>query len=265
MLGTHITGSGGFVGRKLAKRFDNITKIPHKEIDSLTLKPFDNFFFLSTYGNIFSQDVSAKIIKANLLDPVSAIHKASEFDFKSFVFVSTSSVKLKRQTMYSRAKKATEEIMLAYAEKYGLPICIVRPYSICGVGDNPKHLIPTILRSCFKGEQMNFVRDAIHDYVDVDDVVDAIMNLSEWGARGIFEVGTGIGTSNQEVLETIEDITGKKAKTNIVPKMRDYDNEEWTCKNYRARSFGWAPKKTLRQSLEEVVEDYKKHPNKYEN
>lgn len=258
MKETYITGSGGFVGRKLTKRLkDNITKIPHKEIDSITLKPFDNFFFLSSYGNLFSQDNAEKTIKANLFDPINMLQSASKFNFKSFVFVSTSSVKLKYQTMYSRTKKATEEIMLAYAEKFSTPVCIVRPYSICGAGDNPKHLIPTLIRSCLEGEQMNFVKDAVHDYVDVDDVVEAMLNLSEWGAKGIFEVGSGIGTSNQEIREIIEDITGKKAKVNIVPKMRDYDNEEWTCKNYRVRSFGWMPKKTLRQSLEEAVKEYK--------
>ena len=63
--------------------------------------------------------------------------------------------------------------------------------------------------------------------------------------------------SNQQVREIVERITGKPISVRLVSKMRDYDNEEWVCKNYRARSFGWLPKKSLEDSIRGMVEAYK--------
>lgn len=252
----YITGASGFLGKNLLERLpkQETTSIPHEQIQLTTIKPFDYFYFLSAYGNMAFHDEDDKIIKANLLDLIHVTEQARNYDFKSFVYISTSSVKLKYQTMYSRTKKAAEEVLLSYTEKHGLPFCIVRPYSITGVGEQPKHLIPTIIRSCLYGEQMNFVKEPTHDFVDVSDVVEAIINLSENRGKGIFEVGSGSSYSNQQVLEMVEEITGKKANINQVGRMRDYDNEEWVCKNYRARSFGWMPKKTLKDSIKEMVE-----------
>jgi len=259
MIEAYITGSNGFLGQKLAQRFVEPQKIPHQEIDSITLKPFRYFFFLSSYGNMPFHKEDDKIIKANILDPIRMISQASKLGFKSFLFVSTSSVKLKHQTMYSRTKKATEEVMLSYAEKHGLPVCIIRPYSITGVGEQKEHLIPTLIRSCLAGEPMNFVPEPCHDYIDVEDVVDAMMNLSVWKARGIYEIGTGKTYLNQDVLEIVEKITGKKANTTIVSNMRSYDTNDWMCRNFRARGYGWLPQKSLEQSIKEMVDYYKKN------
>jgi CDP-paratose 2-epimerase len=259
-----ITGSKGFLGKHLLKKLSSVITIPHEQIQTTKPQPFDNFFFLSSYGNMSFQTESDKIIKANVLDLSGIIEKASHIPFKSFVFISTSSVKLRIQTMYSRSKKAAEEILLSYMEKYNLPICIIRPTTIYGLNEQPQHLIPTILRSCFKGEKMDFVKDAVHDYIFVEDVVEGILNLSEHSARGIYENGTGVQTSNQQILELIENITNKKANINIVPSMRVYDNLNWVSTNFRARSWGWLPKITLRQGLERVVEDYIKNPKSYD-
>lgn len=252
----YVTGAGGFLGRELVKQLPEYEAIPHKKIQLTTLEPFDRFFFLSAYGNMAHHDDDDAIIKANLLDAVHVATRAMKFDFKSFVFVSTSSVKLKYQTLYSRTKRATEEVLLALTEKHNVPFCIVRPYSITGVGEQPEHLIPTLIRSCLDGEEMEFVPSPVHDFIDVEDVVGAIINLSETGVKGIFEIGNGVPYSNQEVREIVQKVTGSRANIKQVGRLRNYDTDEWVCRNFRARDFGWAPRKNLEQSVREMVDDY---------
>jgi nucleoside-diphosphate-sugar epimerase len=252
-----VTGASGFLGSHLIKRLDDYISIPHSKIQTVKLLPFDYFFFLSSYGNLASQTDDSEIFKANIEDLISTLNQVKTMNFKSFIYISSSSVKLRHQTTYSRCKKAAEEILLAVMEKHNLPICIIRPFSVTGVGEQEEHLIPTLIRSALTGEKMNFVGTPTHDFIDVEDVVDGILNLAEHGARGIFELGTGVKTQNEQVLKLVEGVTGKKANINRINSLRDYDNDNWVSTNFKARSFGWLPTKTLKQTIEEMVNAYK--------
>lgn len=251
-----ITGAKGFIGKHLVSKLpgDYIT-ILHNEIQSTKIKSFDYFYFLSSYGNLSSQDDENEIYKANIEDLLSILTQIKDIKFKSFVFISTSSVMLKTQTTYSRCKRAAEEILLAFMERHDLPICIIRPFSVTGVGEQPEHLIPSLIRSCYTGTLMNFVSEATHDWIDVEDVSEGILMLSRAHARGIFQLGTGIKTTNQQVLELVEKVTGKKTNVNKVNSLRAYDNQDWVSTNFKARGFGWLPKKTLEQSIIEQAKD----------
>jgi nucleoside-diphosphate-sugar epimerase len=188
----------------------------------------------------------------------SVLLQIKKYKFKSFVFISTSSVRLKRQTTYSRCKKAAEEILLSMMEKYDLPICIIRPFSITGVGEQSEHLIPVLIDAAYTGKEVDFTPEPTHDFIDVEDVVEGIINLSEHSARGVFELGTGIKTTNFEVLELVEKITEKKVKARFIDNLRPYDNKDWVSTNFKSRSYGWLPKKTLEQSITEMVDAYRR-------
>lgn len=253
----YVTGASGFLGSHLLPKLKGeVITIPHEQIQSIKLEPFDYFYFLSSYGNLHHQQTDdEKIFKANIQDLISIILQAKDIRFKSFVYISSSSIKLHKQIMYSRAKRAAEEILLSEMEKHDIPICIIRPFSVTGVGEQKEHLIPTLLRSSLKGEHMNFVSAPTHDYIDVDDVVGGILSLSNHHARGIFELGTGIKTTNQEVLETVERVTGKKVNIATIDSMRPYDTDDWVSTNFKARGFGWLPRKSLEQSIKEMYEN----------
>lgn len=256
----YMTGASGFIGSKLKQKLMSslpldYTHIPHDKIATTKLNRFDRFYFLSTYGNMYHHTDEEKMFQANITDLVHILIEAKKHNFESFVFMSTSSVKLK-PTTYSRLKKAGEEILLSQMDKYQLPILIIRPMTVCGVGEQKEHLIPTLIDSCYTGKLVNFVPEPRHDYIDVEDVVDGILNLSEKGIRGIFELGSGISHSNQEVLEIVEKATGKKANINVVDSLRSYDTKDWKSTNLKARGYGWLPKKSLEQSIKEMVKAY---------
>jgi len=255
----YITGVSGFVGSHLLNALDtNVFSIPHAQIATTTLKRFDRFYFLSTYGNMYGQNDDDLIFQANITDLVHILAESRRFKFKSFVYLSSSSVKLRMQTMYSRCKRAAEEILLSYMEKYQQPVCIIRPFSITGVGEQSQHLIPTLIRSCLTGEKVPFIPTPVHDYIDVADVIAGILNLSGNSIKGIFELGTGKKHTNQEVLDLVCNITKKKANIQVVQSLRPYDNQDWYSVNFRVRSWGWLPKKTLEQSITEMVQAYEK-------
>lgn len=250
-----VTGSRGFIGSHLMKRLrPNGIPVPHRDVETFVFHDCRTFFHLSAYGNLFGQTDPREMIAANVLSPLIPIGSLLHGVFKcqSFVFASSSSVTLPVQTPYARCKRATEEILLAS----GLPVAIARLYSVTGVGEQAQHLIPTLIRSCMEGTQMNFVPNATHDFIDVDDVVSGLLSLADQKATGIFEIGKGLIVTNQMVREYVEHACGRPANVNIVKSIRDYDTTDWVCRDSKMRSLGWKPKKTLKQSIEEMVEAY---------
>lgn len=254
---TYGTGLSGFIGSNLLKKLPEDTfHISHESLRTTSLKAYDYFYFLSSYGNRFDQPSEYDTYRANIEDLLYVIKKSKGIKFKSFVYLSSSSVQLRKQTTYSRAKRAAEEILLAHLEKNDFPICIIRPFSVTGVGEQKEHLIPVLIDAAFTGRQINLVPHATHDFIDVDDVTDGILSLSKHGARGIFQLGTGVKYSNLDVLKLVEKVTGKKIKFTIIDSMRPYDNEDWVSTNFKARGWGWSPRKSLEQSIQEMAGAY---------
>lgn len=254
MVDNYVTGGGGFIGSRLVSKLDgNTIPVPHSKLDFFRFQPHHRFFWLGTYGNMVGQDNKFTLWQSNLFDLVNALDKLlANPPFSPFLFMSSSSVGLPVQTPYSRTKRASEEILLSIKD---FPACIVRPFSVTGVGEQKSHLIPTLIRSCLEGEPMDFAPDATHDFVDVQDVVTGILTLSKIGAKGIHEFGNGVAVTNEEVRHLVTEITGQKPNIqNVHIQLRDYDDQNWCCRN---GCEYWQPTKSLRQSITEMVAQYR--------
>ncbi len=252
MIDNYVTGGSGYIGQRLLSKLEGKTEaIPYSKLNDYYFDRYRRFFWLGTYGNMVGQDQQFTLWQSNIFDIVNALNRfLLNPPFGHFLFMSSSSVNLPVQTPYSRTKRSIEEILMGLPS---FPSCIVRPYSVTGVGEQRNHLIPTLIRSCFEGESMNFVPDATHDYIDVEDVVTGMMILSKIEARGIYEFGNRIAISNEEVRRLVEEITGRKANIVSVGKLREYDNQDWCCKT---PNDYWQPTKSLRQSVTEMVTQY---------
>lgn len=243
MTETYVTGANGFVGKHLMAKLPGAEPIPH----ALTQMPLvSRTFFLSTYGNLHEHNDRSQMILANVADAYRMLKVTKDF----FVYFSSSSVTLPVQTPYSRTKRAGEEIVLAS----GVPAAIIRPFSITGCGEQPQHLIPTLIRSCMTGQSMPFVPSAVHDFIDVEDLVTEVLDIADGKTPAIFEIGSGVPYTNDQVKMIVEDVCGKPANVLIVPSLRKYDNKDWFCKS----GSPTRPSKSLFTSVKEMVEAYKK-------
>jgi nucleoside-diphosphate-sugar epimerase len=207
-------------------------------------------FDLAAYGNMAGhRGDPGEIYSANLMRVIDSVGNLSEN--QKFLYVSTSSVMLPIKTPYSLSKKAAEE----YLKHSGKRIAIARPFSITGVGDQEDHLIPTLIRSCLYNLEMPFVEEPVHDFLDVNDFVDALLTIREKAqfAGEVYEIGSGQQHTNQEVRERVEFYTGSKANVKIVDSMRKYDSKVWVSNNERISTLGWSPSRTLSDSIEEMV------------
>ena len=98
------------------------------------------------------------------------------------------------------------------AEELGVPVVVARVFSAYGPGEPGSRLVPTVLRCLRSGAPFRITAGtARRDFVHVDDVVDACLLAATRSlpAGEILNIGTGVETSNDELVALAEEVTGQ--------------------------------------------------------
>ena len=84
------------------------------------------------------------------------------------------------ESLYAISKNASTNLVMCYAKTQNVNMITVRPFGVFGEGEGPTRLAPSIIASCIKGEKVKTTPgDQIRDFVNVKDLVKAIISLSE--------------------------------------------------------------------------------------
>lgn len=221
----YVTGANGFIGSHLChylnQRGDFVVKHDRFNGGFDNMIGADAIIHLHSYGNHYSQNDNALIVRENILFFIDLVNKAVEKGVKAIYNVSSSSVHLKNQTVYSASKMASEAILIHHQLLFDSAVN-VRPYSIFGEGESEHRFIPTVIRCLNSGDKMNLVFEPRHDWIHVSSFIDLMM-------LGETECGSGYSYSNIEVVKMLEEISGKTLNYNRVDSMRSYDCEDWVC------------------------------------
>lgn len=125
---------------------------------------------------------------------------------------------LNPESSYGIQKVAIEKYLYFFYKNYGLEYTIVRPSNPYGPRQNPytvQGLISVALHKLRNEETLSIWGDGtiVRDYIFIDDLIDAIyrVTMSTSSCR-IFNIGSGIGYSINEIIRIIEKVVGKKIK-----------------------------------------------------
>lgn len=252
-MNSYVFGSSGFIGKHLVKK---LQKVGHKVLevhqgDKYEIKKADYIFYLSSYGNHFHQTDDEKVFKANVYDYYRLLRNTINIDYKRLIYFSSSSVNLPIQTTYSDAKNLGEMISSFFYSKYNKQITVIRPFSVYGEGEADFRFIPSVIRCLRKNEVLPF-SEGWHDWIYIQDFLSGMLAILETRTEGeIIDVGTGIRTSNSEIVKILEEISGKKLKIRKTrKKMRPYDNKKWVSNPEYLYMIDWEQKYSLRKGLE---------------
>lgn len=139
---------------------------------------------------------------------------------------------------YGQSKLMIEQMCKWYNKAYGQPFAALRYFNACGAAldgnqgerHNPEtHIIPKVIEAAQNGTDFNLFGDdydtddgsCVRDYIHVLDLADAhirALHKLDQGSALVYNVGTGKGYSNKEVISAVEKISGKKI--NVTTKER---------------------------------------------
>ena len=161
--------------------------------------------------------------------------------------------------MYEATKGASTLLCQGYANEYNKPIATVRPFSVYGINEPEKRLIPTLFKN-FKTNTISQISLGVHDFIYIDDFIDGVLSVLyselELIKGDIVHFGSGTQHSNLEVFNIIKSIfnsnLGYEKINNIFNK---YDSLSWVADiTYAKSKYKFNPKYTLETGLKEIYE-----------
>ncbi len=157
---------------------------------------------------------------------------------------------------HAAGKVALEALFTAFAHAKGVSLAIVRPSNIYGPGQPLRGgfgLVRTLLEKARRGEPVEMWGDgtAMRDYLFVDDAVAACTELTDNPqATGLFNAGSGSGTSIRDLITLVAQVTGRVPEVIERPaRGTDVRAIVLECMHLRTAT-AWTPTVALEEGLE---------------
>jgi len=215
-------------------------------------------------------------LKNNVFTTIQLLDAMQKHNVKFFIFSSTGTVygvpeilptpethPKNPENPYAESKLMVEKILHWYHAVYGIGYAVLRYFNAAGGAldgsngeehDPETHLIPNAIRAAMENSAFSLFGDdwktrdgtCIRDYIHVLDLVDAhiatLKKLQELNGEYIYNVGTGKGSTNKEVIDMVKKISGVDFPVTVKPK-REGDVAETVADNSKIKAeLGFSPK-----------------------
>lgn len=275
-----ITGSEGFVGRRLAA---NLSGAGHTVLklsrslgaDVTTADAFEPF--RSAGVDVVVHLAGASFVPASWESPhlfyeTNTLGTQRVLDFcrqsgASLVYVSSyvygpprylpidEAHPVAPSNPYAHSKWLGEELCRFYATAFGVRVAIVRPFNLYGPGQSPRFLIAQIVDQWrTKGRVEIEDPEPKRDYLYVDDFVDAcriVCGLT--GDCEAYNVGSGSSVSAIEVVRTLEAVVGRPVERETRNRRRRNEIMDVVCRSRLCEDGLWKPSVSLRDGLSRML------------
>jgi UDP-glucose 4-epimerase len=160
--------------------------------------------------------------------------------------------------VHAASKRCCEQLFeLARREAGARRILVARLFNVFGPGETTPHVLPDMLAALRSGGPLRLGNLAPRrDYVHARDVADALVRLGAYdGPETVFNVGTGIGTSVDDLVRMLSDVLGRPLRVEHAPdRVRAGERMQLVADATRAqRELGWTPRVSLRDGLRDLI------------
>ncbi|MEH6523981.1 dTDP-glucose 4,6-dehydratase [Sulfitobacter sp.] len=169
---------------------------------------------------------------------------------------------------YSASKAASDHLVRAWAETYGLPVVLTNCSNNYGPYHFPEKLIPVVILNALAGKDLPIYGDGsnIRDWLYVEDHADALLCVLEKGELNrSYNIGGENERTNLELVKTICGILDQKrprdagAYADLITFVTDrpgHDARYAIDAGRIIKELGWKPSVTVEEGLERTVQWY---------
>src|SRR3972149_3209990 len=164
---------------------------------------------------------------------------------------------------YGISKLTGEHYLIYYNVSYGLNYVVLRYANVYGPRQDPfgeAGVVAIFNQKILRDEQpvINGNGMQTRDYVYVDDVVDAVIASTYNDINDVFNVGTGVETSVNELFRHLIEITGKSHIKEVYGQAKKGEQLR-SCLSYDKirKALDWEPRVPLREGLTRTIEFFR--------
>jgi nucleoside-diphosphate-sugar epimerase len=182
---------------------------------------------------------------------------SSEYGFKDQPMAESD--RLDPNSVYAVAKAAQTHLASLLGRAGGMAVVTFRLFSVYGPWEDPGRLIPTLLRRAKAGLALEMASpDSAHDFVYVDDVLDAMLDFGRLaGLQGeVLNLGTGVQSTLRDAVGVVQEVVGTRSEVRwgALPSRR-WDSACWQADITRTRAvLGWQPRASLPDGVRRMSE-----------
>lgn len=222
------------------EKSDNLTKIKGSVTDNELLEKifkendFDYIFHLAAIASVadsVARPLETHRVNFDSMMTILEILRSNKKSLKRLVFSSSAAVYgdepnfpkkeesiIRPLTPYAIDKFASEKMAMIYNNLYNVPASATRFFNVYGPKQNPQSpysgFISILVDRLKKNIPLTIFGDGeqSRDFVYIDDVIQALILIatSEDSKGQVYNVGTGNKISLNDLVELVQDITGKK-------------------------------------------------------
>jgi nucleoside-diphosphate-sugar epimerase len=220
----------------------------------------------------------------NVKGTLNLLKASSDLGVKRFIYASSAAVygdtesSQKREDMptrpsspYGISKLAAENYVKIFQRLYGLETVSLRYFNVYGprqrfdINCAYGGVITIFLNRLLKNMSLVIFGDGeqTRDFIFVDDIVEAnMLALNSRNACGdVFNIGTGVGVSVNQIAELLKELLGKKDLKNIYKEPRPAESRHGYADITKAeKTLGFHPKSDIKKGLTDLVNWYKSFP-----
>ena len=212
----------------------------------------------------------------NILGTINLLQAAVKTGVKKFMFASTGGAVYGEQeyfpadekhptnpvSHYGITKLSIEKYLFFYKIEYKLNYTILRYANVYGPRQNPfgeAGVVAIFTNKLLKNENpiINGDGEQTRDYVFVEDVVQANVITLNDNTSDIYNIGTGVETSVNELFAKLNQISGNKASEKHGPAPKGEQARSVITSDKLYKKFNWKPSIKIEEGFKKTFESFK--------
>jgi nucleoside-diphosphate-sugar epimerase len=163
---------------------------------------------------------------------------------------------VKPESLYAASKLALQVAGEKLAAQVGMEFVWGRVFYLYGPGEHPKRLVPAVISALQKGEKFAVSPGLqVRDYLHVEDVASAFLQLAENGVSGIYNISSANPVTIKDLLSVIGNVLQKTELLEFGAVPYRASDPAFVCgSNQRLRALGWAPKFEIADGLKQTID-----------